>query len=138
MLVPSSFGCRVMFSVVSVSHGDKVLGWLKKMLGKWGQSWRKAPTVLSACQAAVLLECQPSGLWRCSSQWGYLVGMLHFGMVGDFMGLWGPLQVGGTALQPMFSQCCPSEVQAPVTSTELSWVVTLLWEQEIQESFPAL
>lgn len=54
------------------------------------------------------------------------------------MQLWGPLQVGGAALQPMVSQCCPSEVQAPDTTTELSWVVTLLWEQETQESFPAL
>lgn len=42
---------------------------------------------------------------------------------------------GGAALQPVVSQCCPSEVQAPVTTTELSWVVTLLWEQETQESF---
>lgn len=79
----------------------------------------------------------PRGLWRGSSLWGYLVGMLHFGMEGDFLWLWGPLLVGGAALQRMVSQCCPSEVQAPVTTTELSWVVILLWEQETQESFPA-
>lgn len=64
--------------------------------------------------------------------------MLHFGMVGDFTWLWGPFQVGGVALQPVVSQCCPSEVQAPVTTTELSCVVTLLWEQETQERFLAL
>lgn len=92
-----------MFIVVIVSHGDEVLGCLKKMLAKGEQSWRKAPTALSAFQAAVLLGCPPSGLWRYSFPRGYLIGMLHLGMVGDFMGLWGPLQVGGAALQPMVS-----------------------------------
>lgn len=85
----------------------------------------------------MLFGCPPRGLWRCSSQWRYLIGMLHFETLGDFMRLWGPLQVGGAALQPMVSQCCPSEVQAPVTTTELSWVVTLLCpgSQKLRRAF---
>lgn len=85
----------------------------------------------------MLLGCHPEGSGEAA-----LCGVISLGCSTlewweIFLWLWGPLLVGGAALNLMVSQCCPSEVQAPVTTTELSWVVTLLWEQETQESFPA-
>lgn len=113
-----------MCRVVSVPRGDAVLGCLRD-LGNESRAGGKPPAASPACaiSSATGMPGRPSERWGCSSLWGFPTGVLYFGAVEGFTGLWGPRQVGGAALQPTVSQCCPPEVPVHVMATKLCWAV---------------